>query len=171
MKIYGLSYLLMWFQDHARAGPSMKGATAAAAAPAPACIASGTTCMWCVCQCVCVCGWVCRRMLCVLCLFRIEVKRVSALKPALKSNKFAIVHSPQSHQSRAATGWLLPPYHHINIYISNNWPMANAGAECSHRWPFIMWNANKTQNIESESETETETETETESLSGQQLAK
>lgn len=85
----------MWL--HAGAGPSMKGAAAV-------CFASGTTCMWCV----CVGVW----LLCLLCLFRIEVKRISALKPAFKSNKFAIVPGSQSTKpSIKSSNWApFPPF-------------------------------------------------------------
>lgn len=99
------------------------------------CVRGSEGCLYYTVLCCCVYWAICRAHR----LFRIEVKCESALKPAVKSNKFAIVHSAEAINQQQLG---VPLY----IYISNNWPMADDDAvavQCSVRWPFIMWNANK----------------------------
>lgn len=129
----------MWFHGQPGWAQAWKELLRVSPAAQPACgvrvwvwVRGSEGCLYYTVLCCCVCWAICKAHR----LFRIEVKCESALKPAVKSNKFAIVHSPQAINQQQLGA--------LSIYISNNWPMADDDAvQCSVRWPFIMWNANK----------------------------
>lgn len=108
-------------------------------------------CLYYTVLCCCVCWAICRAHR----LFRIEVKCESALKPAVKSNKFAIVHSPQAinqQQLGALSIYIYP--------ITDLWLMTMP----------LLCSAVFVGHLSCEMQTKCRAE-QTESLSGQQLAK
>lgn len=133
----------MWFHGQAGWAQAWKELLRVSPAAQPACGVRVWVCWWEGCLyymmlCCCVCWAICRAHR----LFRIEVKCESALKPAVKSNKFAIVHTPQAINQQQLGA---PIY--VYIYpITDLWlmPLPLPMLCSAIRWPFIMGNANKT---------------------------